>query len=187
MTNASLRTVLLALACALAAAGCTSTQQVPHTGDDENARSEALADLEAASREGVVTVETVAGRRRRARNVRLRADTLFWLRAPERASQRTIVDSVRAVEWKRHGRGAVEGLGLGVLGGLLGGTAAGFGLRYFADYAIRDEGASDGIPIALGAVAGGLVFVGVTLDGIITGTVRGHTTRYVFNKRKKKP
>ena len=124
MTNARFHTVLLALACVLAA-GCTTTRQMPTAIEQHVVKPEKLRTLEGVSRERAVTVVTFSGSRHRARNLRIRTDTLLWRHPNRNIPQRMSADDVYAVKWKRYGRGALEGAGIGLLWGMGGGLARG--------------------------------------------------------------
>jgi hypothetical protein len=75
---------------------------------------------------------------------------------------------IQTIHTTDHAIGALEGLGLGILGGVV------VGYGYESMFNQGDANARTGVSI-LGAMAGGTI-------GIIVGVVKGHTERYEFTQ-----
>jgi hypothetical protein len=152
-----------------ASAGCTSTRVV-----DTQAPSP-YVEVNEAVQGRVVQVQLADGRTLRATDVDLAPDVASYVDA-DGQMHTVATDKIEQIRLTQHGRGALEGIGIGLLIGGAGGAMVGL-----ASVSACNEGDLFCDPgfyaIAFGALFGA---IGGAI-GLISGTVRGHRTVYRFS------
>jgi hypothetical protein len=104
----------------------------------------------------------------KGRDIHVGNDSTSFVNEDNNELDRLANTSIRSIETKDHAVGAMEGLGIGVLGG----GGLGFGLVWMIhqqdDYGRTFYG-------LLGGMAGGTI-------GLVVGLAKGHTDRYEFSQ-----
>lgn len=145
--------------------GCTSTESITQTEPNPDA----VRALESESRDQSATIELIGGRTTSATRVTVGKDSIRWVYPPTETLRSVPRMCVRTLRFTRHGRGFLDGFGLG-LGSSLGAGA-------LAMLAMDCNGPS----ALLCGLVGGAITVGGTLVGTAIGGIRGHRDVYQFS------
>jgi len=153
----------------LVLAGCTSTRVVDSSAPMPYAEINEQAHHQAAQ------VQLADGHTMRATRLRLDADSASYV--DKVGAVRSIATSrIVSVRFTRHGRGALQGIGIGLLSG--GGGGALVGLMSSTTCGKDDWFCGPGFNAAVFGVFFGAIGGAI---GLVTGTARGHRTVYRFN------
>jgi len=151
---------------ALVLTGCTSTRVV-----DTQAPSP-YAEVNEATQGRMVEVRLVDGRALHVTDLDIAPDVASYVDANGQM-QAVATDAIRQVTFVRRGRGALVGIGIGLLGGGGGGALVGLasGMSCGADDWFCGPGFNAAVFGTVFGAIGGVV-------GLATGTARGHRTVY---------
>lgn len=164
------RTVLLVMIAlgGFGSAGCTSTEQV----QTSRPNTERVRDIESESRDQPATLILRGGHTLSAERITLGVDTTRWVHPSTQNRRAVSTDCISEVRFTRHGRGMLDGLGIG--------AAASLGAGALTVAVPSALGRCEG----LAALACGFFAIAVTVGGTIAGTVagavRGHRDVYAF-------
>jgi hypothetical protein len=153
----------------LVLAGCTSTRVV------DSSAPMPYAEVNEQAQRRTAQMQLADGRTMRATYLRVDRDSASYVDGM--GDVRSIATSrIVSVRFTRHGRGALQGIGIGLLSG--GGGGALVGLMSSTTCGKDDWFCGPGFNAAVFGVFFGAIGGAI---GLVTGTARGHRTVYRFN------
>jgi len=166
---------------ALMGAGCANTIAA-YRPLSESATAEINETLDGRSAKVMLAEgKQIAGQPIEAREVRVGIDTARWLEPSTDESWRPTAvptTALKSISVRRHGRGALDGLGLGTLSGAIVGAVAGAA----ASRPCANETEMPCFGAGIAAIGGGILgFASGALVGSIIGAIVGHRTLLDFD------
>lgn len=160
--------VIAIVAGCLGSAGCTSTEPVIKPGSS----TAAVHAIESTSHDQAASLTLEGGRTVSAARITVGADTVQWVHPSTQNRRAVPTDCVSAVQFTRHGRGLLDGLGIGI--------AASLGAGALTAALPSALGRCEGLAALACGFAAIAVTVGGTIGGAVAGAVRGHRDVYTF-------
>ena len=139
-----------------------------------NGSNNELKDLNALAQDHAAYIILTNGQSIKAKELKLTSDSLYYSYY-KRSNRRSVaVSEVQEIRFVNRGRGAMQGAGIGLLIGAVGGATLGYSSDGDNYYSAKDMALILGV---LGGTSGGFL-------GIITGSLNGRQNRYKIIKDK---
>ena len=138
---------------------CSSTHRLKKESADEFAEQ-----FNALSQDKKTEISEITRVKYKAQNVRLSSDSVYWTDLKDNSIRVSKIGRISQIRFNDSGKGALEGLGIGIL--------VGFSTGAVIDYASHNESL-----IPARAILGTLG----SISGLIIGAARGHEDIFILN------
>ena len=179
-TRRNVAVLIICVTASLATTGCSRTHQLTV---DENWQTDQLRELNEKAAKKRVTLTLATGRQVQAEALRMDPETVTWLDPQTRETRSAPSGDVFSVSYKSHGRGALEGLGIGMLAGVLIGAPLAYSSGDDPPCA-RDSWLCIRFDADEKATMGGIGGAGLgSLLGLLIGVGTGGTEEYLLKRQ----
>lgn len=164
------RKCIVWIATAFFVVGCSSTYELHRANSDEFVEK-----FNAFSTDKTAKITEMTGAQFKAQKLRLSSDSVYWTNLEDDSDNATENYKISRIEFTSHGKGALEGLGSGLLAGALIGATLGFmsgdDPPGFLSYTAAEKAVISGIGLgALGSIL-----------GLLGGAISGHKDIFILN------